>query len=182
MKKLYVLLIVMVAIVAITGCRTAPAPAQAQGNVPAWISEMPPEDAVWGIGTARLQNENLAMTTATSRATTAAARQIGTLVQGMLTDYANESGLAENPRSMIAIENIERSVVNMTITSTVNMRERMPDGTWWIRVSVRKADALGQVDSIVNNEMADFAEFRAERALQQLDFQLSNSRPEVNHD
>jgi hypothetical protein len=61
----------------------------------------------------------------------------------------------------------------------VNKREQMTDGTWWVRVSVGKAAAIRQITSVVNNEVADYAEFRAERALQMLEFEINRtqSRP-----
>jgi hypothetical protein len=181
MKKLYLLLIVMLAMTLVVGCGSAPAPAaQAASTLPAWFAELPPEDAVWGIGFAKLTNESLAMQTATTRAQRDAAMQISAMVRGELIDYANESGLATNPRSMIAIENIGTNLVNMNLSgATTNARDRMPDGTWYVRVSVRKADAQRQVNSIVNNEMADFAEFRADQALRRLETSIASttSRP-----
>jgi hypothetical protein len=186
MKKLNVLIIA--AVILVMGLSTVAAGGKKDNaapvllNTPAWLSEMPPEDVVWGLGNANLQNTTLAMQTATTRAQTDAARQMGTLVQAMLTDYANESGLASDPRSLIAIENIERNIVNMNLTgATVNRREQMGDGTWWVRVYVGKAAAMRQISSVVNNEVADYAEFRAERALQMLEFELNRaqSRPGV---
>jgi (2Fe-2S) ferredoxin len=79
---------------------------------------------------------------------------------------------------LIAIENIGRNVVNMNLTgATVNAREQMPDGTWYVRVTVRKANAMRQVNAIVNNEVADFAEFRAAQAIQRLDFEVNRAQP-----
>ena len=185
MKKFNVLIITSVILVmglstVAAGGRGDSTPAAPPPNAPEWLSELSPEDVVWGIGSANLQNRTLAMQTATTRAQTDAARQIGTLVQAMLTDYANESGLANDPRSLIAIENIERNLVNMNLSGAiVNKREQMTDGTWWVRVSVGKAAAIRQITSVVNNEVADYAEFRAERALQMLEFEINRtqSRP-----
>jgi hypothetical protein len=171
MKKLYVLLIVMVAMTLVVSCATSPA-----ARMPAWVMEIAPQDVFWGIGSAKLENQQLAMQVAESRARRNAAEQIGSTVQGMLTDYANESGLASNPRSMIAIESIGRNLVNMELRGAVtNKREAMPDGTIWIRVAVRKADAMGGIQSTVRNEMADYAEFRADRALQQMEHSMNTT-------
>jgi hypothetical protein len=157
----------------VAGCVSAPA---GRSTLPVWFSEMPREDAIWGIGIARLEDDSLAFETATTRAQRDAARQISALVRGELIDYAAQSGLASNPRSMMAIENIGTNLVNMNLSSaTVNARERMPDGTWYVRVSVRKADVNRQVNSVVNNEMANFAEFRADQALRRLEHSINNS-------
>ena len=120
------------------------------------------------------------MQTATSRARRDVAEQISVQVQGMLTDYARESGLVDDSRSIQSIENIGRDLININLAGAVpNQRDQMPDGTWWIRVSVSKADARREINSVINHEMADFAEFQAERALQMLDSQMDRlqSRP-----
>ena len=117
------------------------------------------------------------MQTATTRAQRDAAAQIGTRVEALLTDYASEAGLANNPRSIIAIENIQRTLVNQNFSgATPNARTRMDDGTWFIRVVVRKADANRMIANAVNNETANFAEFRADRALQMLNTEINRTQ------
>jgi len=178
MKKLSVLFIAMMIMALVVGCKSAPAPAAAAPVLtsPAWVAEIPPEDVVYGIGIARLQNPTLAMQTALTRAQREAAMQISTLVRGELTDYANESGLADNPRSMIAIESIGSNLVNMDLSgATIDKREQMPDGTWYVRVSVSKGTINNRVKDVVNNEMADFAEFRADQAMRRLESQINNT-------
>ena len=179
MRKLTVLFVTAL-IVVLTGCGSAPASqaaAAAEPTAPEWVDELPPEDAFWGIGVAKLQNESLAMETATTRAQRDVARQISTLVQGMLTDYASESGLQDNSRSIQSIENIGRNLVNMNLSGAVpNARKRMPDGTWWVRVSVKKADAQKTVNSVVDHEVADYAEFKADQAIKMLDFELGKAQ------
>ena len=185
MKRIYFLFVAVLISALGAGCRSAPTPPPTEAaplTVPAWLNELPPEDAFWGIGLARLQNESLAMQTATSRARRDIAEQISVEVQGLLTDFARESGLANNSRSILSIDNITRELVDLNLAgATPNIRDRTPDGTWWVRVSISKADAKREINRIVNHEMADFAEWQAERALQMLDFQLDRrqSRPTV---
>ncbi|MCL2276682.1 MAG: hypothetical protein FWC21_02165 [Treponema sp.] len=179
MKKLWLLFIAITVTVLVTGCASAPAAPAIEPTpaAPSWLAELPPAMEVWGIGFAKLQNESLAMQTATTRAQAEAALQISSLVQAMLTDYASESGIIDNPRSIIAIENIQRNIINMNLSgSGINARERMSDGTWWVRIAVKKEDALKQIDLIINNEAADYAEFRADQAIRQLDYQLNNAQ------
>ena len=182
MKNINVLIIAIFLVAITLGCGSSPAQQETHGpmNVPAWINELPPQDVFWGIGTAQLQNQTLAWQAATSRARRDIAEQISVQVQGMLTDYARESGLADSSRSIQSIENIGRDLVNLTISgATPVIREQTSDGTWWIRVEVSKTDTKNDINHIVNHEMADFAEFQAERALQMLDSQLDRlqSRP-----
>jgi hypothetical protein len=148
--------------------------------MPAWAAEFPPDNVFWGIGLAKLQNDSLAMQTATSRARRDVAAQISIQVQGMLTDYARESGLADSSRSIQSIENIGRDLINLNLSgASPNARERAQDGTWWVRVEISKDNVKKDVNSIINHEMAAFAEFEAERAIRLLDAQLDKlqSRP-----
>ena len=180
MKKHYVLFIAMIIMVLLAGCLSSPAAAPRAATTPPWMEELPPQDVFWGIGFIKLQNETLAMQTATQNAQRDVAAQVSVLVQGLLENYANESGLASNPRSMIAIENITRTLVNMNLSgATVNARTRMDDGTWYVRVEYRKSDAQRTAANVVNNEMADFAEFRSDQFRRQLDFEIdrTQSRP-----
>ena len=146
-------------------------------NSPDWISEEAPENAIWGIGFAKLANPSLAQRTAQSRAQRDVASQISVYAAELLTDYASESGLADDARSMIAIENIGKTVTNMQLNGARRQKmQQMSDGTWWVRVEVLKGDALKQVGSIVNNETANYAEFRAAEALKKLEFEMGSAK------
>jgi hypothetical protein len=192
MKKLMYLVIAVTVMVLAMGCGSAPAassgtPAAAPAasssaassagsGLPVWFSEAPSEDAVFGIGIAKLTNPSLALETATTRAQRDIARQVNAVVQGMLVDYANESGLASNPRSMISIENIGRNLINMNLSgSTVDKRDQGADGTWYVRVYARKADIARQAAAIVDTEMADYAEYRRERATDMLNSAINST-------
>ena len=174
MRKFSVLFATLL-VVALAGCASSAASQAAPAStVPDWMEETAPQDVFWGVGFSKLQNESLAMETATTNAQRDVARQISASVQALLTNYANESGLQGNSRSIQAIENISKNLVNMNLSgATVDKRKRMPDGTWYVRVSVMKGDAQRAVNSMVNNEMADFAEFKADQALRMLDIELA---------
>ena len=178
MKKLSVLFAALL-IVALAGSGSSPASQtqQAVSDVPDWLEEIPPRDVFWGIGSARLQDNSLAMETAAVRAQREVARQISVLVQGQLTDFAAAEGLVGNSREMQAIQSVGRNLVNMNLSgASPNKRTRMPDGTWYVRVEMLKGDAKGAINAAVNNEMASYAQFRADEALRQLDFTINNAQ------
>jgi len=180
LNKFSVLFAVVMA-AALTGCASQSQPAAARMNAPEWVDELPPEDAFWGIGIAKLQNESLGLETATTRAQRDVARQLNVLVQGMLNDYAREAGTLNNSTSIQFIENVGRNIVNANLSgATPNARKRMPDGTWWVRVSIKKAAAQKAITDVINNEAASYAEFKANDALKRLDSVLANtqSKPE----
>jgi len=180
MKKFYLLFAVIISISLVMGCGSSPS--ASLKDVPEWIDELPPEGTIWGIGAARLQNGSLARETATSRARRDVASQLSTLVQGMLTDYAREAGTLQNSTSIQFIESVSRNLINMNVSGAVpNTQKRMPDGTWWVRVSLNKADAQRLASDVIENEASRYAEFKAQEALKMLDAQLSQnqSRPTV---
>jgi len=175
MKKLYLLLIVAGIMVLATGCGSSPASASL--SAPAWASELPPEDAFWGIGIAKLQNESLAMDAAQSRARREIAAQLSTLVQSMLTDYARESGTLNDSASIQSIERITQELVNVNLTGAApNQRTRMDDGTWWVRVALRKADANRVVNDVFTNEASRYADFKAGEATRMMQQRISETQ------
>ena len=188
MKKISFLIIVLILLAMTSGCKSSPetqtsgpqAVAPQQGtnlNSPNWLNELPKDGEHWGIGFAKLQNESLAMRTATSRARRDIAEQISLQVQGLLIDYANEAGTLNNSRSIQKIETIGKDLVDMTLSgASPNARTQMGDGTWWVRVALSKEDAMRDISRIVNHEMADYAEFRADQALRMLNFEIKKSR------
>ena len=181
MKKNSVWIIAaFIAALVVAACgSSAPAAAAAPPlDAPDWIDELPPEDAFWGIGIAKLQNESLAQQAATSRARRAVAEQLSVLVQGMLTDYAREAGTLSDSTSIQFVESVGRDVVNTPLSGAVpNARKRMPDGTWWVRVALQKADAKKVATSAIDSEAARFADFKAQEALKMLDAQLDKTKP-----
>jgi hypothetical protein len=181
MKKNVWLIAAFIAALAAAGCgSSAPAAATAAPppTAPDWVDELPPEDAFWGIGSAKLQNESLAQQAATSRARRAVAEQLSVLVQGMLTDYAREAGTLNDSTSLQLVESVGRDVVSNQLSGAApNARKRMPDGTWWVRVSLQKADAKKAAASAIDSEAARFADFKAGEALKMLDAQLDKAAP-----
>jgi hypothetical protein len=144
---------------------------------PPWFADIPPEDAFWGIGFIKMTNPTLAMQTATQLAQRDVAQQLGTLVQGMLTNYAREAGTLSNPSSIRAVEDITKSVVNTNLSGALpNARVQTADGTWWVRVSLQKADAKRAVNDVVESEAARFADFKAHEALKMLDAEVNKTQ------
>ena len=176
MKKLNVLsgvMMVMAAMLCIAllgGCAT-------QKNVPEWVNELPPRDEFWGIGFAKLQNEGLARETALSRARRDVAAQLSTLVQSMLTDYARESGTLQNTASIQSIERIAQELINVNLAGAVpNAQKRQDDGTWWIRVSLKKPDAQKVVNDVFATEASRYADFKAAEASRMMQDRINQTQ------
>ena len=171
LNKFSVLFAVIMITVLVMGCGSQPA---ARANSPEWVNDLPPEDAFWGIGYIKMTNQSLGLEQATNLAQRDVARQLSVLVQGMLTDYAREAGTQNNSSSVRFIESVGRNLVSAQLTgATPNARKLMPDGTWWVRVSLKKADAKKVITDTYDNEAASYAEFRAREGLKALDAELS---------
>jgi len=174
MKKINVLFAAIIAMALAAGCASTSAPRM---DAPDWVDQIAPEDVLWGIGLAKLQNDSLARDAATSRARRDVAAQLGTLVQSMLTDYARESGTLSNSASIQSIERITQELININLTgATPNAQRRMPDGTWWIRVQLRKADAQRVVTEVFTSEASRYADFRANEAAAMLQHRLAETQ------
>ena len=53
----------------------------------------------------------------------------------------------------------------------------MPDGTWWVRVSVNNGEIKNAVSAVYDNEAARFSEWKKDEALRRLDSMLATQIP-----
>jgi len=176
MKKIFLSLLVFSLVYALISCATA---STGSGNTPEWLNDMPPSGMIWGIGTAKQSSTTMSMTTAEARARTAVARQLDTLVQAMFTDYNLDAGNVRNQANSSLQEDVSRQITNINLSGARPIKRwQASDGTWWFLVEYNKADARREIASILNNEEAAFAQFKAQQALQIMDSHLArNERP-----
>jgi len=180
MKKISLILLVLSLAFALMSCASKPPAAGSATDIPPWLNDVPPEDALWGIGSAKQSTQSMSMTTAEARARVAIARQLQTKVQAMFTDYNLDAGNAKNQANTSLQEDVSRQITNMDVTgASVIQRWQGKDGTWWFLVSMKKSDAKKQVASILGNEEAAFAQFKAQQALQMMDAQLAKQNKPV---
>jgi len=172
MKKISLILLVFA--FALMSCASKPAAAGSASDIPPWLNDFPPEDAIWGIGSAKQSSPSMSMTTAEARARVAIARQLQTKVQAMFTDYNLDAGNAKNQANTSLQEDVSRQITNMDVSGARPIqRWQGKDGTWWFLVEMKKSDAKKQVASILGNEEAAYAQFKAQQALQMMDAQLA---------
>ena len=183
MKKGFVSILVLLLALAIFSCASAPPPAPPapvsvtrSGNSPEWLNDFPPEDAIWGIGIAKQTSPAMSMTTAEARARVSVARQLDAKVQAMFTDYMMDAGNSAALSGTSMQEDVSRQVTNMNVSGARPIKRwEAPDGTWWFLVEFKKSDAKSQLSTIINNQEAQFAQFKAQQALQMLDAQLAKN-------
>jgi hypothetical protein len=121
------------------------------------------------------------MTTAEARARVSIARQLDNKVQAMFTDYNLDAGNAGSQANASLQEDVSRQLTNVNLSGARPIKRwQGPDGTWWYLVEFKKSDAKSAVASILGNEEAAFAQFKAKQALDMMDQQLAKSeRPTV---
>jgi hypothetical protein len=182
MKKAFVAGLVLVLVLCVIGCGSAPAASKADAvgdpNMPPWINEQAPEDVLWGIGVSSNTSMSLRMTMADADARADIARQLQTLAQGMVTNYQREAGGIDNTAALGFQESITRQLAQANLQGAVrDVSWTTPDNkTLWMRVKMAKADAAksvaGEVDKVVENEASRYAEFKAMDALKMMDTEL----------
>jgi hypothetical protein len=147
--------------------------------MPEWLNDFPPEDVIWGIGTAKQSNDSMAMQFAEMRARQSISFQLTAAVKAMLTDYGEDMGAANVTQLQ---ENVGQQLTNSTLTGAIPIKRwKAQDGTWWYLVQYSKADAAKLATSFVDNEAARYAEYKTSDALARMNSALaaSTSKPPV---
>jgi hypothetical protein len=178
-KGLFLCFTVLTVALLAVSCNSAPSAHEA--DFPPWLNDFPPEDAIWGIGSAKQSSEQMSMTTAEVRARTSIARQLNTRVENMFTDYNRDAGTLGDQASLSLQEDVSRLVTSMQLNGSKPIqRWKAPDNTWWYLVEYTKADAQAAIKNVIDSEAAQFAEFKTDQALKMLDAQLAkNEKPEL---
>jgi hypothetical protein len=167
-----------------TGCTSAPKAASVPApNVPDFVLNPPvQEDAIFGIGSAKLSSVNQALIIAEERARQSLAFQLNANVQAMIIDYTQAAQTERAPTSREFAETVGRQVSHITLNGAVPVRrQRTPDGTFWVLVSYRKADAAKILAGIIEQEASRYTEFKALDAQKMMTQQLMRitTKPEV---
>jgi len=164
--------------------------ATAAGTVP--VADLPDfvlnppdaEDVIYGTGSAKLANTQLAMSTAEARARRSIALTLEANVKGMLIDYASSAGTDANQQGLQLAEDVGRQLVNAKLSGTkVVKREQSKDGTFWVLMSYPKnaaaSAAADAMKNVLNNEAARYAEFKTMNALDAMEKQLEKGDVKV---
>ncbi|MDR1910149.1 MAG: LPP20 family lipoprotein [Spirochaetaceae bacterium] len=178
MRRFVPVLALAALILAVSGCSSAPAagsPPIAQ-DLPDFVLNPPiAEDAIYGVGAARMQTTQASLEFATNRARVSLAQAINTRVQNMITDHM--SGTEGSDQAMTNFqESISRSLAQANLSGAqVIQRQQSKDGTWWVLVSIPTSAAKQQAIAAVGENPN---RVYAQRALDEMDTAFSNyNRP-----
>ena len=135
------------------------------------------EDAIYGVGMAKMSSLSLTRTTAISRARDDIARQMDVLVKNAILDYAQEAGTEEDTQLLQFVETISVQVAETTLKGAkVEKIFEGKDGTIYALVLLPTGLFIEEASSqFQRNEEAAFSEFKAREAEKWLKKQIEEN-------
>jgi len=139
------------------------------------------EDAIYGVGDAKMSSLSMSRTMALSRARDDVARQVEVLVKNAITDYAQEAGAGRTAQTINFAESVSRQIVEVTLQGVRTVEVSAgKDGTIYALVEYSVSNLMNEASGVFErNEEAAFAEFKANQALDRLNYELKNNPPKA---
>ena len=105
-----------------------------------------PEDALIGIGTARLGTLSLSRTAAMTRARAEISRQMSSMIQDMVRDYTASSEM--DPSATVSFtENITTALSKAELKGSTSIAEdEDSNGNYWVVVQLSKANTVAEIN------------------------------------
>lgn len=186
MKKSLIYFAIIALALTVVACGSGPEPAPEQTaqqqDLPSFYLNPPvAEDAIYGVGSAKMSTLDNSRRMALSRARNDIAFQMRAVIEASIVDYAQEAGVDGNNQVINFVENVSRQVTETTLQGARTEEVAMgSDGTVYALVSYpRNGFEDAAQEAFSRNEDAAFAEFKADQALEYLDSQLENNPPQA---
>ena len=196
MKKSIIVITTLLLVIAFFGCSSAPkavAPTLGQndrkvpGSFPDFVKNAvrnAPEDALIGIGTAKLASLSQSRTVAATRGRAEISRQLNTVVQDMVRDFQASSEV--DPAAAISFqENITVALSKSNLTgSRVVEEDKDAEGNVWAVVLLDKADIaneINQAQAAARLAVPAMASFNAEARMNEAFGRLKNEELRVGN-
>jgi len=148
-------------------------------GLPEWYFNPPiAEDAIYGVGSAKMSSLDMSRTMAISRARDDVARQMEVLVKSAILDYAQEAGVSDNAQVIQFAETISVQITNTTLRGCKTDKvEQGTDETLYALVvcpvSLLQDEAA---EEFKRTEEAAYSEFKAREAERWLDEQINGRK------
>lgn len=134
---------------------------------PDWLSELPPEDMIWGIGVAKPSSPAMSRTTAEARARVAIALRLAMMLEEIFPDYNRNRGKNPGAARLSPQETIRRQIIHIQINgASLNKLWTAPDGAVWSRMALSKDNAKTAARGLLEREKAQYRELDVHRAMQ----------------
>jgi len=169
MRKISIILIALTVgfIIASCGSATVPAPAPSQpalsaeaqaradsgrsvsSGFPRFVRDAvikAPEDALVGVGSAKLASLSQSRTVAATRARADLSRQMNTMIQDMVVDYQASSEL-DHSAALAFQENFTMALSKSTLVGSVTAEEDMDSSNnYWVVIYLNKANVVNEIN------------------------------------
>ncbi len=190
MKRSTMFGVIVLGVLFVAACASPPPPPPAEPepqqpsamqNLPSFYVNPPvAEDAIYGVGTARLSSLDQSRRTALARARDDIAFQMNATIEAAMIDYFQEAGADGNTQVVNFVENVSRQVTQTTLQGTRTEEVFIgDDGTVFALLSYPIGGFTeAAAEAFSRNQDAAFAQFQADQALQALDRQLQNNPPQ----
>ncbi len=190
MKKIVLLITIVIAAALLFSCAGGKESAEKKetkqettdtSNLPDFVLNPPvATDAIYGVGYAQQSTLPLSIKVAEANARADIANQIEAQIKSAVTSYAQEAGVGDDTQVIEFAETITRQVTDTTLSGAITkQRAPMEDGGVWILMIYNKESMLGSfeeaAESFERKESAAFAEFKAAKALEKLEYETENN-------
>jgi uncharacterized membrane protein len=184
MRKKIIRIAMVIALIGVMGfvftsCASKEKVAAQKAGLPEWYLNPPvAEDALYGVGSAKMSTLDMSRTMAVSRARDDVARQLEVLVKSAILDYAQEAGRSGEAQVIQFAETISVQITNTTLKGVRTEKvEQGKDETLYALV-VCSLDLLQEEASeeFKRTEEAMYSEFKAREAEKWLEKQIEGSK------
>lgn len=169
----------------IVGCASEPESEKKDtGGLPEFYLNPPQaDDAIYGVGSAKMSRLDTSRRMAISRAREDIAFQMRAAIEASITDYAQESGADGESQVVEFVETVSRQTTDTTLQNTRTEEvEQGDDGTVYALVTFPTSEFKDAAsEAFQRNEDAAFAEFKADQALEGLDKQMEDQPPKAGN-
>ena len=147
---------------------------------PDWFLEPPTaEDAIYGVGVAKMQNLSLAKKTAEARARDDIAFTIKTKVGAMMKDFMQQAGIGDDAQSLQLSQSVSKQIASVVLQGCkITKRKSCPEGMYSLaqwsagQSQMIKQMVADQTKKLVKNEYALYNEFKAKQGFDALQQEL----------
>lgn len=163
-------------IVALVGCGGSKK--VSKSNVPDWFLNPPKAgDKLYGIGSAKKQNVQLAKEISETRAKKEIAQALSQKVQNLMKDFMSESGLGETAEATEFTQSITKTITDIDLEGCTIEKREIIDGTVW-SLAVWPIDEAGRsflkdrINAELKRREALYNELQAKKGFEELDKEL----------
>ncbi|NQV16048.1 LPP20 family lipoprotein [bacterium] len=152
-------------------------------DLPDWYINTPDEDDtyIYSVGMGESRKMDLAIDKAKQAGKVELSERISAKVQSQVKSFTQEAGMSEDTQIMEFYQSTSKTVTNNTLNG-VTVLKRYPykksGGTWlaYVQMGLKKDAVNNEVVSLIQNEEALYAQFKASQAFQELEAAVGDTK------